>query len=221
MAHKNSSLRPVDVQSSIFALQCANDSVYLLVTQDASRDLEHFRQGSGSPFCAQHPFERVLEVALTPGDALTETATSLAAAYRDRGKLVCSEYEMTPEELGAIALMRRAPVKVGVHTYVLELQPIPGHGYPAHYVGKSQDLTKRWANHWASTAAKWTARHRPVRVIRVDLERGASYSDSRSHEDEVTLALMREAQRLHGPNAWASVRGGRYTAITMGRPHEL
>ena len=30
-----------------------------------------------------------------------------------------------------------------------------------------------------------------------------------------------EAQRLYGPNAWASVRGGRYTAITMGRPHEL
>ena len=96
-----------------------------------------------------------------------------------------------------------------------------GHEYPAHYVGKSQDLTKRWANHWASTAAKWTARHRPVRVVRVDLERGDSYADSRSHEDEVTLALMREAQRLHGANAWASVRGGRYTAITMGRPHEL
>ena len=89
--------------------------------------------------------------------------------------------------------MRRAPVKVGMHTYVLELQPIPGHEYPAHYVGKSQDLTKRWANHWASTAAKWTARHKPVRVVRVDLERGDSYADSRSHEDEVTLALMREA----------------------------
>ena len=59
------------------------------------------------------------------------------------------------------------------------------------------------------------------RLLRVDLERGDSYSDSRSHEDEVTLALMREAQRLHGPNAWASVRGGRYTAIAMGRPHEL
>ena len=39
-------------------------------------------------------------MALTPGDALAETATSLAAAYRDRGKLVCSEFEMTTEELG-------------------------------------------------------------------------------------------------------------------------
>ena len=30
---------------------------------------------------------------------------------------------------------------------------------------------------------------------------------------KVTLALMREAQRLHGPSAGASVRGGRYTLL--------
>ena len=88
-------------------------------------------------------------------------------------------------------------------------------------VGKSQDLTKRWANHWASTAAKWTARHHPVRVVRVDLERGDSYEGSRTHEDQVTLEVMREHQRRHGDGAWASVRGGKYTDMYMNQPREL
>ena len=100
----------------------------------------------------------------------------MAAEYRTQGKTVCSEAEMTGEELGAVMVMRRAPVLLQMHTYVLELEPLPGTDYPAMYVGKSQDLTKRWANHWASTAAKWTALHLPVRVVRVDLERGDSYA---------------------------------------------
>ena len=218
--HRNSSLLPVDVRTSIFALQCRNNAVYILSTQNASLDLEHFRQGTGAPFCTDHPFESVLQITLAPEDP-SETARVMAAEYRTQGKTVCNEAEMTGEELGAVMVLRRAPVLLQMHTYVLELQPLPGTDYPAMYVGKSQDLTKRWANHWASTAAKWTALHLPVRVVRVDLERGDSYEGSRTHEDQVTLEVMREHQRRHGDGAWASVRGGKYTDLYMNQPREL
>ena len=220
-AHNNSSLRPVLIQSSIFTLECANNSVYILCSQDASKDLEHFRQGTGAPFCVANTFTgRVVDIALFPVD-VSGTAKSLAEAYRSRDVTVCSELEMDEAELGAIAILRRAQVNVGMQTYVLELQPVPGTDFPARYVGKSQDLTKRWANHWQGTAAKWTARHNPVRVLSVDLNRGDNYLQSRSHEDEVTLVLMREAMRKHGPDGWATVRGGKWTQMEMGKPREL
>ena len=71
------------------------------------------------------------------------------------------------------------------------------------------------------TAAKWTARHHPVRVLSIDLDRGDSYLQSRSHENEVTLVLMREAMSNHGPDGWATVRGGTWTQVEMGKPREL
>ena len=70
-------------------------------------------------------------------------------------------------------------------------------------------------------AAKWTALHNPVRVLRVDLNRGEHYIQSRSHEDEETLVLMREAMSKHGPDGWATVRGGKWTQMEMGKPREL
>ena len=69
----------------------------------------------------------------------------MAAEYRTQGKTVCSEAEMSAGDLGAAMVMWRAPVLLQMHTYVLELQALPGTDYPAMYVGKSQDLTKRWA----------------------------------------------------------------------------
>ena len=105
---------------------------------------------------------------------------------------MCNEAEMTGEELGAVMVLRRAPVLLQMHTYGLELEPLPGTDYPAMYVGKSQDLTKRWANHWASTAAKWTARHLPVRVVRVDLERGDSYEGSRTQPFQCSVSVKSE-----------------------------
>ena len=38
---KNSSLRPIDVQTSIAAVECADNHVYIFPTQDLSRDLCH------------------------------------------------------------------------------------------------------------------------------------------------------------------------------------
>lgn len=219
--HRNSSLRPLDIRASLFVLECENNSVYLLCSQNASMDLEHFRQGTGSTFCQANRFTgNVLEVHLCP-DNMKATAESLAEAYRGRGYTVCSEAEMSHIQLGTNVLLRRAPVRVNCHTYVLELQPLPGTDYPALYVGKSQDLTKRWANHWEGTAAKWTDRYKPVRVQRIDLDRGESYDQSRTHEDDVTLALMREMMAKHGPQAWNSVRGGRWTRMDMERPAQL
>ena len=52
--HKNSSLRPVDVCSSVFAMRCGNNGVYILSTQNTSLDLERFRQGTSASFCAMH-----------------------------------------------------------------------------------------------------------------------------------------------------------------------
>ena len=131
--HRNSSLRPVDVRTSIFALQCRNNAVYILSTQNASLDLEHFRQGTGAPFCTDHPFESVLQITLAPEDP-SETARVMAAEYRTQGKTVCNEADMTGEELGAVMVLRRAPVLLQMHTYVLELQPLPGTDYPAMWV---------------------------------------------------------------------------------------
>ena len=68
---------------------------------------------------------------------------------------------------------------------------------------------------------KWTAKHHPVHVVRVDLERGDSYEGSHTHEDQVTLEVMREHQRRHGDDAWGSVRGGKYTDLYMNKPWEL
>ena len=68
---------------------------------------------------------------------------------------------------------------------------------------------------------RWPHARKPELRAGIEPDSEKNVQLTRSHEDEVTLALMRKAQRLHGPNAWASVRGGRYTAITMGRPHEL
>ena len=60
-----------------------------------------------------------------------------------------------------------------------------------------------------------------MRVLSVDLNRGDNYIESRSHEDEATLALMREAMSEHGPDGWATVRGGKWTQMVMGKPGEL
>lgn len=219
--HRNSSLRPLDIRASLFVLECENNSVYILCSQNASMDLEHFRQGTGSTFCQANRFTgNVLEVYLCP-DNMKATVESLAEVYRERGYTVCSEAEMSPIELGTNVLLRRAPVRVNCHTYVLELQPLPGTDFPALYIGKSQDLTKRWANHWNGTAAKWTDRYKPVRVQRIDMDRGESYDQSRSHEDYVTLTLMREMVAKHGQDGWNSVRGGRFTRLDMGRPTQL
>ena len=93
--------------------------MYILCSQDASKDLEHFRQGTGAPFCVANTFTgRVFDIALCPVD-VSCTAKSLAEAYRSRGVTVCSELEMDEAELGAIAILRRAEVKVGMQTYVL------------------------------------------------------------------------------------------------------
>ena len=108
MAHRNSSLRPVSIHSSVFVLECANTSAYILCSQDASKDLEHFQQGTGAPFCVANTFTgSVIDIALCPVD-VSGTAKSLAEAYRSRGVTVCSELEMDEAELGAIAILRRA-----------------------------------------------------------------------------------------------------------------
>ena len=49
----------------------------------------------------------------------------------------------------------------------------------------------------------------------------AADEGSRTHEDQVTLEVMREHQRRHGDGAWASVRGGKYTDMYMNKPREL
>ena len=102
----------MDVRTSVFALRCSNNGVYILSTQNASLDLEHFRQGTGAPFCTNHPFESVLQIALTPEDPI-ETARVMAAEYRTQGKTVtrvCHMWTVGVSTAAALPRLRPSPL---------------------------------------------------------------------------------------------------------------
>eukprot|EP01043_Picozoa_sp_COSAG02_P049855 COSAG02_NODE_5054_length_4687_cov_7.076504_3_plen_263_part_00 len=219
--HKNSSLRPIEVHSAVVVLECQDKHAYIQTSQDLSRDLCHHAQKTGSPFTRDHPFTgKILSLNMFPGN-LNETCTAMAAEYIALGYTVCNEMECSPDVLATTFLMRMEPVLVSVQTYVLRCNPRPNTEYDTIYIGKTQNLSSRLMQHWTGTAAHWTREHKPIEVIEILMSGGSSYEEVYRHETELTLNYMRDCMKEHGPDAWGSVRGGKYTAIHMGKPHEL
>ena len=155
-----------------------------------------------------------------PGN-LPETAQRLAEEYKQQGYLVCNETDQPPDILGQTLLMRLQPVTLTVQTYVLTCEPRQGTTYPCVYVGKTMNLTARLIQHWQSTAAHFTREHKPIKVESILMCGGSSAEEVVKHETALTLQHMRQHIQRYGQDAWESVRGGRYTALTMGRPYEL
>lgn len=219
--HKNSSLRPMPISSCVVVLECANMHAYIQPSQDLSRDLCHHEQGTGAPFTQTHRFTgTILEIEMFPG-SLEETASRLAEEYKQHGYSVCNETEQSPEILGQTLLMRLRPVTLTVQTYVLTCEPKQDTTYPCIYVGKTMNLTARIIQHSQGTAAHFTRQHRLIKVQSILLCGGSTAEEVVLHETALTLQHMRKHIENYGEDAWDSVRGGRYTALTMGKPWEL
>ena len=221
MSHKNSSLRPMAVSSAVIALECADKHVYIQASQDLSRDLCHHEQGTGSLFTKQHPFTGNILTVEMFSDDLQQSASRLAEEYIAKGYSVCNEFELAAEELAEILVMRMQPVTLTVQTYVLLCEPLAGNDYCTVYVGKTMNLTARILQHWQGTAAHWTGQHKPIRVEKIIMCGGSTAEEVVQHETEFTIEYMRESMTNHGDEAWSSVRGGKYTALQMGKPYEL
>ena len=220
-AHKNSSLRPMPITSCVVVLECANKHAYIQPSQDLSRDLCHHEQGTGAPYTQKHRFTgTILQIEMFP-DNIQETASRLAAEYKHNGYSVCNETDQTPEILGQTLLMRLQPVTLTVQTYVLTCEPRQSTTYPCIYVGKTMNLTARLIQHWQGTAAHFTREYKPQKVESILLCGGSTAEEVIQHETALTLHHMRNYIQKHGEDAWESVRGGRYTALTMGKPYEL
>eukprot|EP01047_Picozoa_sp_COSAG01_P002379 COSAG01_NODE_63_length_29632_cov_270.650662_28_plen_142_part_00 len=138
-----------------------------------------------------------------------------------RGWSVQNEFEVGPEVLQQIFRMRLQPVDLKVQTYVLETTPIAGTTYNGIYVGKTQNLSLRLPHHWVGTGARWTRLHKPLSIKTILLDGGETAEEVSNHENQVTLGLMRQFIRDHGPDGWKSVRGGSYTEVYMTGPPAL
>jgi predicted GIY-YIG superfamily endonuclease len=171
-AHKNSSLRPMNVSSVVVALECADKHVYIQATQDLSRDLCHHVQGTGALFTRVHAFTGTVLAVEMFSDNLQQTASRLAEVYVANGHFVCNEFELPPCEVVEIARMRLEPVRVTVQTYVLLCTPLPDNDFCTVYVGKTMNLTARLLQHWQGTAAHWTGQHKPLRVEKILMHGG-------------------------------------------------
>jgi predicted GIY-YIG superfamily endonuclease len=214
---KNSSLRPIDVQTSIAAVECANNHVYIFPTQDLSRDLCHHMQGSGSPFTVAHAPTGKVAVRMFVTD-LENAAREMVAAYASRDYTVQNEFDLSADAILQVYRMRLQPVRLTVQTYVLETTALPGVSYTGRYVGKTQNLSLRLPHHWVGTGARWTRLHKPVGVASISLVGGDTAEQVSEHEDAVTLNLMQEYIDTYGEDGWRSIRGGRWVEAYMSHP---
>ena len=82
------------------------------------------------------------------------------------------------------------------YVYTLELED------GKFYVGFTEDLCTRIAQHFLGRGALWTREHKPIRVLSVA-------PGPKELEDPTTIALM--AQK-----GWRNVRGGAWTSIELG-----
>ena len=80
--------------------------------------------------------------------------------------------------------------------YVLQLE----HG--KYYVGKTDDITRRYQEHKRGLGAEWTKLHTPIKMLET--------RNVKSSEDETNLT--RELMKKHGVN---NVRGGAYCQIEL------
>jgi predicted GIY-YIG superfamily endonuclease len=214
---KNSSLRPIDVQTSIAAVECANNHVYIFPTQDLSRDLCHHMQGSGSPFTVAHAPTGKVAVRMFVKD-LENTTREMVAAYASCNYTVQNEFDLSADAILQVYRMRLQPVRLTVQTYVLETTALPNVSYNGRYVGKTQNLSLRLPHHWAGTGARWTRLHKPLTVANISMAGGDTAEEVSQHEDMVTLNLMQEYIDTYGEDGWRSVRGGRFTEAYMSHP---
>jgi predicted GIY-YIG superfamily endonuclease len=214
---KNSSLRPIDVQTSIAAVECVDNHVYIFPTQDLSRDLCHHMQGSGSPFTVTHRPTGTVSVRMFVTD-LENAAREMVEAYASRGFITQNEFDLSADAILQVYRMRLRPVRLTVQTYVLETTALPGVGYTGCYVGKTQNLSLRLPHHWAGTGARWTRLHKPLTVTSISMEGGDTADEVSAHENMITLQLMREYITQYGEDSWKSVRGGDYTDVHMSHP---
>ena len=74
----------------------------------------------------------------------------------------------------------------------------------------------RIANHCAGAGSRWTRAHAPTGAIyEVTICKGDTQESVLAHEDARTLEAMRVWCARHGPEAWRSVRGGRWTKVLL------
>ncbi len=85
---------------------------------------------------------------------------------------------------------------MSTNIYVLQLT----HG--KYYVGKSEDVMRRYGEHLAGEGALWTQKYKPVKMCQVIL------SADEFDEDKITKKYMAK----YGSD---NVRGGSYTAINL------
>lgn len=108
------------------------------------------------------------------------------------------------------------PVTIRPFCYVIECASVPGCDYPSLYVGTSNMVNVRIANHMSGAGSRWTRAHAPTGVIhQMSVCRGDTQQAVLHYEDNVTLDMMRKWNHLHGPNAWRSVRGGRWSKVEL------
>ena len=81
-------------------------------------------------------------------------------------------------------------------TYILELEN------NKYYVGVSSNLNIRFGSHWTGQGAKWTRKHKPLRIFKVALG---------NREKEFTLKMMKD----HG---WQNVRGYSWCQVELKAP---
>eukprot|EP01049_Picozoa_sp_SAG25_P001581 SAG25_NODE_73_length_17157_cov_11.762575_6_plen_230_part_00 len=215
--NKNSSLRPIQVTSTVCAVECADNHCYIFATQDISRDLCHHMQGSGAPFTIDHTPTGRVSVKMFETN-LEATAESMAAEYMERGYNVMNEFELSTEDLAQVYRMRLAPVSLKVQTYILETTALPGCSYTGRYIGKTQNLSLRLPHHWNETGARWTKTYKPLSVIAILLDGGDTAEEVKKHENKITLDTMRAYIQNYGPDGWRSIRGGDYVDVNMNFP---
>ena len=109
-----------------------------------------------------------------------------------------------------------APVTIRCMCYAIVCKAIPGNDYPTLYIGTSNMLNIRIATHCAGAGSRWTRAHAPTGVIHeVSICPGNTQESVLAHEDARTLAAMRLWCERHGPDAWRSVRGGRWAKVLL------
>ena len=90
--------------------------------------------------------------------------------------------------------------------YVLECSPREEEGasFPTFYVGYTENLTKRIAQHFLGAGSAWTKKFKPLRVLSVQ-------EGGKKLETAVTVQMM----ITHG---WKNVRGSGWSSVVMEIP---
>ena len=216
----NSSLNPITLKTWLYAIECANDHVYVALTHDITKDVALHLQGNGAPFTREHPPLQSCTVTHVEMDLEVRKndtgARLLAEQIRETGKTVFCESDASDAELAATFRMRLSDVTVRATMYEAEVKPSPGVDYNGSYIGVSNNWSMRGQQHRDGSGANYThARGLTGKWLSWKFNCGETKHQIKTAENEYTEATMRAFNQRYGSDGWKSVRGGEYTAVDI------